>query len=386
MSTSNDVILDRYIKHQTYLMRYAGGLRNIVTPRLLETEKGLYDDVVKWISKTDDNRTLTGKAGRKWQKDFEKVIRDRREPAWDSIYDKIDEELKELAIIEAGVAAKIIDDASPVILDMKLPPVEQLVAIVNSQPFEGRTLKNWVKRTSEADVSRFLTNAKIGVIQGQTPTQIARDLLGTPKFKRRDAKTRKAFRDIESVILTLTNGVQNEAKQALYKANSDVIQKEKFVATLDARTTLVCASNDNKVFNSGEGPIPPLHFRCRSMRVPYLRYGEIGERGFDPTTEEDLLDEYAKSANIDKVKTRGDLPRGYKTKYDKFARKRKRELIGREPVTKSYNEWLKDQSVAFQNRVLGKTRAIMFRKGDITLDKFVARNGDTITLDELSRS
>lgn len=385
MATSNEQILDRYIRHQTWLLRYAGGLRNQVLPDLVATEKKLYDAIVEWIAKAEGNRTLTGTSGRAWQRDFENVLNSIRNPAWDGISEEIANQLKDLATQEALVGATIIQSSLPVVIGMNLPPASKLVAIVNSQPFEGRTLREWMERTAASDVQKMLSYAKIGIVQGQTPTQVARGIIGTRAAKYADGIARKSFKDIESVILTLTNGVQNEAKQALYEANSDIIERELYVATLDARTTLECAANDGKTFPRGEGPIPPLHFRCRSLRVPYLNPDALRNRGFDATTEKELLQEFSDQANIPRVNSRDALPRGYKTSFDNFAQRRRRELVGQVPAQTTYNEWLKKQSKAFQDQVLGPTRAEMFRKGEISLDKFVARDGDVLTLDELRR-
>lgn len=383
--TSNEQILDRYIRHQTYLLRYAGGLRNQVLPDLVATEKKLYDAIVEWIAKADGDRTLTGTSGRQWQRDFEAVLNQVRMPAWDNVSSEIESQLKELAVSEAAVGATIIESSLPVVIGLNLPPAAKLVAIVNSQPFEGRTLKEWMERTAQADVQKMLTYAKIGIVQGQTPTEVARGIIGTRAAKYSDGIARKAFKDVESVILTLTNGIQNEAKQALYEANADIIDQELYVATLDVRTTIECAANDGQVFPRGEGPIPPLHFRCRSLRVPYINPENLRNRGYDSSTEKQLLQEYSEQANIPAVNKRADLPRGYKTDFDEFARKRRRDLVGQVPAQTSYNDWLKTQSKEFQDQVLGPTRAEMFRKGEVSLDKFVARDGDVLTLDELRR-
>lgn len=385
MATSNEKILDRYIRHQTYLLRYAGGLRNQVLPDLVSTEKKLYDAIVEWIAKAEGNRTLTGTSGRKWQREFAEVLNNIRMPAWDNISTEISNQLKKLSIAEAATGAAVIESSVPVVIGMSLPPAEKLVAIVNSQPFEGRTLKEWMERTAQADVQKMLSYAKVGIVQGQTATQVARGIIGTQAAKYTDGVARKAFKDIESVILTLTNGIQNEAKQALYEENADIIKEELYVATLDARTTIECAANDGQVFPRGEGPIPPLHFRCRSLRVPYINPENLRNRGFDSSTERQLLQEYSEQANIAKVNNRNGLPYGHKTKFDDFARKRRRDLVGQIPAQTSYNEWLKTQSKDFQDQVLGPTRAEMFRRGEISLDKFVARDGDVLTLDELRR-
>jgi hypothetical protein len=168
-------------------------------------------------------------------------------------------------------------------------------------------------------------------------------------------------------------------------ANQDLFSEEQFVATLDARTTPVCRSLDGKRYPVGKGPIPPLHFNCRSLRVPVLDGDALGKRPFVAATKAQLLREYAEREGLKVPKTREALPRGHKGAFDAFARMRVRQLTGRAPGRTTYQEWLSTQSAAFQDDVLGKTRARLFREGGLTLDKFVNRRGDEIPLSELAR-
>jgi hypothetical protein len=45
---------------------------------------------------------------------------------------------------------------------------------------------------------------------------------------------------------------------------------------------------------------------------------------------------------------------------------------------------MKRQPAAFQNDVLGVTKAKLFRKGDLTLDQFIDRRGNELTLKQLA--
>lgn len=382
--TSNEEIYDRYIRHQTYLIRYAGGLRNETTALLEATESKISDTILAYAARLEGAMLTTPKA-RELIKAMEQAVKEARAEAWDEIDALVTTELKQLSVDEAVFGAGVIEGAVPVALGLNMPPVSQLQAIAVSQPFEGRVLKDWLARTEDFDVERITRAAKVGIAQGETPTQVTRRVMGSPSLKRKDGVVRKAFNDLESVILTATNGIQNEAKAQLYAENADILDKEQYAATLDARTTLECAVNDGKLFKLGEGPKPPLHFRCRSLRIPYINPDNLGNRGFDPTTEKMLVKEFAEQNKLGKINSRADLPYGTKTKFDAYARKRRRELIGQVPAKTTYSEWLGKQSKEFQNEVLGPTRAEMFRNGEIKLDKFVARDGDTLTLDELRR-
>jgi len=70
--------------------------------------------------------------------------------------------------------------------------------------------------------------------------------------------------------------------------------------------------------------------------------------------------------------------------FDAFSRERVRELIGQVPAATTYQEWLKRQTREFQDDILGQTKAKLFRKGGVTLDKFVLENGKELTLKQLA--
>jgi Na+-transporting NADH:ubiquinone oxidoreductase subunit NqrA len=49
----------------------------------------------------------------------------------------------------------------------------------------------------------------------------------------------------------------------------------------------------------------------------------------------------------------------------------------------NYDRWLRRQPVAFQNDVLGVAKGKLFRQGGLTLDRFISRAGDELTLEQL---
>src|SRR5690606_33313395 len=236
MITANQKILDAYIRHQIYALRYAGGLRNTAAKSLLATDEKLYNLILGYMAKVDGNRLLVDPALKKLTSDLTEKVKALREPAWDKISSQMISEVQAFSIAEAAGAASIIQGATPVVLGLTLPPAQQLINVVNSQPFEGKTLKQWVEKNKSDDVERILNYAKIGVVQGRTPVSIAREIAAGSGLDKTVSK--RAVRDLESVLLTVTNGVQQEVKQALYEQNSDILREELFVSTLDSRTTL----------------------------------------------------------------------------------------------------------------------------------------------------
>lgn len=383
--TSNEKILDAFIRHQLYVLRYSGGLRNQSLAVLQKTEKSVYNLMLQFMAKAGDDRTLTSRDSKLAQAEVEEGLKEIRYPAWDSITPTIMDEVRAFAVSEAASAAAVIEGATPVILGLSLPPAQQLISVVNSQPFQGRTLKQWMVKNSQDDVQRILSYAKAGIVQGQTPIQVARGIVSSQGPMLNRSVVRKAVRDIESVLLTVTNGVQQEAKQALYRENSDLIDTELFLATLDGRTTFECAGYDTDIFPLGQGPIPPLHFRCRSTRVPYINPDNLGDRPFYAGTEKMLVKEFSEKNGLGKIDSRADLPRGFKTRYDEYVKVRRRELVGNVPARTPFSTWIKGQSVEFQRDWFGPARYELFKKGEISLDRFTDPTGATLTLPELEK-
>lgn len=58
-------------------------------------------------------------------------------------------------------------------------------------------------------------------------------------------------------------------------------------------------------------------------------------------------------------------------------------MSGQVPDDMTYQDWLKKQPVERQDDILGKTKGQLFRKGGLTLERFVDRNGRELNLAEL---
>ena len=61
-----------------------------------------------------------------------------------------------------------------------------------------------------------------------------------------------------------------------------------------------------------------------------------------------------------------------------------RELTGTTAVKTTYQTWLGRRSAAQQADILGPTRADLFRKGNLSLDRFVMADGTELTLSQLA--
>lgn len=383
MKTSNEQLYDALLRHQVHLLGYSSYVRNRIHRLLLATEE---DIAGKILVKLDKVNALN--SPQQWNKLA--VLREAlaviRGKAWSEVTDLLMEEAGALAAQEPIFMQSVITGVVPVQIQLALPTTPQLKAIVMSQPFEGRVLKDWARSMAADDVRRIGAAVQRGMAQGESNDAIVRRVIGTSGMKGADGETELTRRQVSAVVRTAVQHIANRARDEFFQSNSDLLDIEYFVATLDGRTTDVCMRNDGERFPLGKGPRPPLHFACRSLRIAGLNASFLGQRPAKPTTEKMLLQEYAESNNLGTVAKRSALPLGHKGKFDAFSRKRVRELVGQVPSKTNYNNWLKGQSVQFQNERLGVTKAKLFRDGGLSLSKFTSVDGKTYTLAQLAKS
>lgn len=380
--TVNERFFDAMVRHQIGLLRLSGSIRKDVIELLNRTEADLRDKIVSRLSNVTGLETP---ANVRRMESLLKALRATRVEAWDQVTELWVRELRDLAKTEPEFVDGALKTVVPVTLDTVLPQASLLGAIVTSRPFEGKTLRAWARDIRRADLRRIEDQIRIGMVQGESAQAIARRVVGSVRMRGRNGVTEITRRQAAAITRTAVIGISNQAKREFYKANAAIFQQELYTATLDARTTPICRSLDGETFPVGEGPIPPLHFNCRSVRVAVIDGQVIGNRPARAFTQRQLLREFAQREGIDPVTSRGALPRGFKGAFDQFKAARIRELTGRVPAKVSYGQWLGRQSAQFQDDVLGQTRGRLFRRGELSLDKFVNRAGDEIPLRELAR-
>lgn len=373
--TANEELRDALIRHQTYLLRYSGALRNRLWAILDRTEEDINDKI---------RSRLAGNEGLRTPVEFRRLealvdsIEKIRAPAWAEVNEELKNEMVLLAQHEAITVNGIVTVTMPTQIDTVMPSARLLRAIATARPFHGSILGEWAADMQADDLRRIHAQIQNGMVAGEPMDVIARRVVGL------EGTAEMTRRQVQAIVRTAVMHVSNSARSAWFQENADIVQEERFVATLDSRTTPICRANDGKQFELGKGPVPPLHFNCRSLRIAAIDGTLLGDRPAKPFVEKELLSEYGQANGLGDIKSRNDLPHGTKGDYDKWKRGRIRELVGPVPASTTYNEWLKGQSKTFQDDTLGQTKAKLFRDGGLSLDKFVNRQGDELTLSQLA--
>ena len=360
--TSNEQIRDALIRRQTRLLRTSTTLGKDMR-RLL----GLVDtDLSRLIEDRTDpltgNRRKFGKTRTMRMNALQQSIRDLQRPTYREIRRQMKKQMVEIAALEVAFTADTITAALPVVVDLALPSSTLLNFIAESQPFEGRILQKWIRDLNNRDTARMMDQIRIGMVNGEGGREITRRVMGTGAQRFRDGTRALTKRNVEGIARTAVNFISNQARQEVYAANRKLIPEELYVATLDGRTTFQCMGLDGQVFKNGEGPVPPIHFNCRSTRVPIINGKVAGERPAKSVSKQ-MLEGLNKKEQRDLIN----------------------KLTGQVPASETYQIFLKKQTVGFQNDQLGVTKAKLFRKGGLTLDKFTDPRGKTFRLSDLRR-
>ena len=333
--------VDALTRHQVYLQRYGTG----EVAKLLPFIEEMLSDVrtrLTAVSLTEFQFVRLSVL----ERDLSIIVSE----AMDKLSGQLSLDLADFVDYEAGFTDRFLNKM--ITVDTMGVTVDQIFSAVTTTPMTLLTGKATTTLTIDQAIDVFtrstVTNInhviQSGIAQGQTTTQIANEV---SRLMRTRTKAQA-----EALIRTAANHAGTVARDEIYRANSDIIESEEFVATLDIHTTDTCAGFDGKFFPIGQGPKPPLHYQCRSVRIPKI-YDEFvigdlkGERG---------------SFGAD----------------------------GPQPVSgkSTFGGWLRKQPASFQDEYFskfadGEDRAKLFRNGGLSIDKFTDSKGATYSIDQL---
>ena len=378
--TVNDLIQARIIQKQAGLE----WVTNDVAEKLVEILRKTEPRIIAKISDFMRRNRQPQQYDWKRLEALRTIIHKLRSEGWQQVGKELDQLAMQLAIAEAKQWPKDLQDMAPTQLNVVAPTTATLREIARSKPIHGRLMKDWVAKMRDEDMVRIMTKVQTGMLAGETLDSMMRTLFGTERLQYKDGSATLTNNQLKTVVRTMTHHIASDVRAEFVRVNAKEIgAKERFVATLDSRTTPLCGSLDGKLFPVGEGPQPPLHYNCRSARVFYIDAESQLMRPYKASVESDLVVEYSKQAGIPRTTKRSKLPFGHKTKFDKFAQKKKVEYIGQTPAATKFSDWFARQSVAFQKASLGEKRFQLYRYGGLSLDKFQDISGRKLTLEEL---
>lgn len=356
MTTVNERIADAAVSHAVDLSQYA----NSVVRRMIALLNRSDEELAARLAQAVDLVSTAFTVER--LEILLASVRTLNAAAYDAVARELIGELRGLAEVEAAWQARTLTQSltTTVQATVAIAAVnpERAYAAALARPFQGRLLAEWA-RSIEADrMTRIRDAVRQGFVQEETVQQIVRRIRGTRANGYADGLLEIDRRAATSVVRTAVSHVAGFVRDRSYAANADLIKAEQWVSTLDTRTSPICRPRDAKLYDPKThkplghafpwlGGPGRAHWGCRSTSAPVLKsWKELG-------------------INI------ADMPIGERSSMD-----------GQVPADQTFGQWLRKQSAARQDEILGPTRAKQLRAGS-SLESFYDARGRYLTLDEL---
>ncbi|KYQ84271.1 phage head morphogenesis protein [Acinetobacter sp. NRRL B-65365] len=355
-SNDHKNLIEVLTQHQAYLYRVSSQSVNELT-RLFNSESEQMLSKLRDLLDELSDAEKVALAGGQYTTINLKEIRDLISQWFTSLSTSIPEvfavSATALAVYEAKYTAKLYGGK------IKKPNGNKLYSSAKKTPLIGGALVDELLSKIATSARQKVEYAiRDGISSGKTNQEIIQRIRGTKRQNYDDGILNASKSDIERTVRTVRSHVANQAYLESFKQLG--FEYVKLVATLDGRTTKLCAFLDGKVWKIGDPEIriPPLHPNCRSILVPVDKDGLlIGERPF-------VMDER-------KVK---DIPKD-----------EREQLIGQIDANTKFKEFFKKTDDFFQKEWLGPKRFKLYKEGKFDFDKFFDPEGELYTLEHLRK-
>lgn len=226
-------------------------------------------------------------------------------------------------------------------------PLSEVRDLVVATPLrDGRVLREHFVAIGVGETTRIESALRRGRLERLSNEQIARQV-------QTGAPGRLTRHQSRAIVRTALTQMTTAASSRVYESNRDILRGYQYVATLDSRTTPICARHDGRTFSfdADYTPMPPLHWNCRSVTVPITkRFSEVSD----------------------------GVIRRSPTDAQRAA------INGPVNNRETYGEWLFRQSREVQLRHLGDPgRVSLFRQGNLTLTQFSTPDGELLSIERL---
>lgn len=355
MPTANERYFDAQLRHAVGVQRYTAGQIKRILAVLEELDAETVRTLRRRLGRVIRGRRALESAVLATL--LEDVVLLRKEGIL-GVFGEAKKEWREFAKTQVDFEGRMVLASVPIEVNLAAVDVRKVAAVVSSKPFQGALLREWVSGFVRADRERLERTIKMGVAEGRSVDEIVRGVVGTRAAGYSDGILSVSRNQANTLVRTTVNHVANSSRQLFYDENEDYFVALRWEATLDSRTSSICRARDGALSPVGSSALPsgsraldppdarpPAHFNCRSTMVAVLDGDAEIFAGLDRQSE-----------------------------------------IGPVPQETTYGPWLRRQPKEFQEQVLGKKKAALFRKGELPIEKFVDRRGNELTLAQLQQT
>lgn len=167
------------------------------------------------------------------------------------------------AILEEAYYKKVFDIQQRVGYQFEFARLDKdMIENIISYPWSGADFPSRMWKNKDALLFNTREILTQGLIQGKSLSVMSKELADNMG---------QSFKNAERLIRTETTHFHSEADKKAYEAAN--IKKYEYMATLDNRTSDICASLDGEVFDISKAEVgvnyPPMHPNCRSTTIEY---------------------------------------------------------------------------------------------------------------------
>lgn len=397
-------LLSSEIRHQAQRERFGTFL---VNEEIKPTARALGREIGRILSEMDFEN-LSRKNLNRLIKRIEKHFN----AEWSAMWARITKQMNEMAVLEGVTVTDLYNDfipetvIAPAALAIKASIIKSVMELTASS---GDVKKGtWLKFTEENTDSTFKLVEKAirtGYADTTSTNKIMQKIRG--KFDRRE----KAFKGgilngiatsrAKALTLTGISHFSNIARDEFAEKNKDILVSRITLITLDNKTTTICLgrNGDEYAIDDDSYPRLPFHFNERTIYV-------FRTPGFDPLETvrpsiggkhtqhaENEFNRKDKKLNVirdNRSEKRAEGLRTPETKSKVTYQGRKDNDIFQVKLISgevSADEFFRNQPLWWlESTSLGKTRAKLFKDGNMKLNSFTDITGKQLTLKQLMKT
>lgn len=379
----NDELSDRTLVHQIYLERIKAGESAELLRLFIPLEREILGILAQANLTSFRRERYLALLGQ---------VRERVRNHYRLLRDTHQEKMEDLADLESTWTVRALNGAlsSPVGVYIDVASIswsaEQFRAIASNATIENSPSRSyWAKQATDL-TRRFGEQIKLGMLLGEPTDVIVARVRGTKKLNYTDGILSLSKAQARALVRSSIQSVAGDARRRTFEENGDLIKAIQQRSTLDSKTSIVCIAYSNKMWDfRTKAPIDhalpykqgvPRHFLCRSAEIAVTRSFE--ELGGVPLRMAD-------DKTIDRVFRQKLRDMGWEEeRIGKAMRNVQSSMDGQVSADLDFASWLKTKGSAFQDEVLGKGKADLWRRGIIRdIDSLLSFDGNPLTLKQI---
>ena len=230
------------MQHALDLLKFGNGVDREVQALLKELEKDVVAALAARLALIDERGFDLGPATTARLQQTIVEIRQLVEPIYGQTREVLEARLIDLASAEIEYTAKALTKAGvQTNTNAVLASPTRLRSIVTERPLDGKLLAPFIQNAADGTAGRIEEQLRLGIAQGETIDAMVRRIRGTRAAGFKDGVFETSRRSARAIVRTAVTHVSNHSQMEMFAANADLILAWEFLATLDSRTTIICA-------------------------------------------------------------------------------------------------------------------------------------------------